>query len=306
MNARAILVGADGRARALWRILLFLALMVCAAVVVFIALRPVLEAADRFTGVEGTAESIGLAIALLITHGIILAIDKRGWSYAWLDRAAVRPRVMAAGFGLGAAPIALTSALLLAVGWLMIRPLPDGSWTGAAVRVSLALLPAALYEELMSRGYIFAALIDGIGRVGAIALTSIGFGVLHVWNPGWTPGSIASVVVAGVFLAAVLLATKSLYAAWMAHFAWNWVMAVPLHIQVSGLALAKPDYETVDAGPDWATGGPWGPEGGAVAVAAMILTLTLLYLRGSRRGLWAAESREARAESPAESPKPIP
>ena len=53
------------------------------------------------------------------------------------------------------------------------------------------------------------------------------------------------------------------YAAWAAHFAWNWTMAVVFHVAVSGLPLESPGYRYVDAGPDWATGGSWGPEGGA-------------------------------------------
>lgn len=280
MNVRALFVGADGRARAPWRILLFLSLWICCAVVVMVALGGPLRAADRFTGTPGTAESIGMTLSLLAAHAIMLfVIDKRGWSYVRLDRGAARPRTFAAGFGLGAAPIATASLLLLVLGWLAIEPMPDGSWLGAAVRVSLALLPAAFYEELLSRGYMFAALADWLGTAAAIVLTSVAFGVLHIWNPGWTVGSIASVVLAGVFLAAVLLVTRSLYAAWMAHFAWNWVMAVPLHVRVSGLSLATPDYQTVDAGPDWATGGRWGPEGGSIAAAAIILAVVLLYLR---------------------------
>lgn len=305
MNARALFVGADGRARAPWRILLFLALWVCCAVVVIVALGGLLRATDRLTGTPGTAESIGMTISLFMAHGItLLVIDRRGWSYVRLQRDAARPRVLAAGFGLGAAPIAAASVVLLGIGWLAIEPMPDGSWAGAAVKVSVALLPAALYEELLSRGYVFAALAEWLGNAVAIVLTSAVFGVLHVWNPGWTVGSIASVVLAGVFLAAVMIVTNSLYAAWLAHFAWNWVMAVPMHVKVSGLSLANPDYQTVDAGPDWATGGRWGPEGGAIAAAAMILALTLLYLgRGSR--LWGAgsekppqtHSREPKAQS---------
>lgn len=283
MNARALFVGADGRARAPWRILLFLALWICCAVVVMWALGGVLRASDRFTGMPGTAESIGMTISLLMAHGItLLFIDRRAWSYVRLHREAARPRVLALGFGLGAAPIGLASLLLLAIGWLAIEPMPDGPWWAAAARVSVALLPAAFYEELLSRGYVFAALEEWLGRLVAIALTSVAFGVLHVWNPGWTAGSIASVVLAGVFLAAVMIATNSLFAATLAHFAWNWVMAVPLHVNVSGLSLANPDYQTVDAGPDWATGGRWGPEGGAVAAAAMLLALALLYFKGSR------------------------
>ncbi len=304
MTLRALFVGADGRTSAPWRILVFLALWICCAVVVMAALGRPLAALDRFTGTPGTAESIGMMISLLMAHGIMLGmIDPAGWRYVRMHREAMRPRALVGGFGLGTAPIGLTCGLLLAVGWLDVQVAPDGPWWGDAMRVSLALLPAAFYEELLSRGYVFSALTDGIGRIGAIALTSLAFGLLHLWNPGWTVGSIASVVLAGVFLAAVLLVTQSLYAAWLAHFAWNWVMAVPLHVRVSGLSLANPDYQTVDSGPDWATGGRWGPEGGAVAAAAMILALVLLYLGRKRKGLGARDEGLGKEDSPG-SPRP--
>jgi len=244
------------------------------------ALKPL----DALTGTRGTAESVGMTISLLIAHGIMLGwLDPAGWQYVRMHREAAGGRALGAGFGLGVAPIGTACLFLFVVGWLAIQATPDGPWWRAAIGVSLALLPAAFYEELLSRGYVFSALTDGVGRVGAIAITSLAFGLLHMWNPGRTPGSIANVVLAGVFLAAVLLVTRSLYAATMAHFGWNWLMAVPLHVRVSGLELPNPDYETVETGPDWVTGGAWGPEGGAAATAAMILALVLLYLWGSRR-----------------------
>ena len=55
MNARALFVGADGRAHPPWRLLLFLALGVACVVVVMIALNPVLSALERLTGLDGTA-----------------------------------------------------------------------------------------------------------------------------------------------------------------------------------------------------------------------------------------------------------
>jgi hypothetical protein len=55
----------------------------------------------------------------------------------------------------------------------------------------------------------------------------------------------------------------------MTHFAWNWTMAVVFHTAVSGYPLESPGYRYVDAGPDWATGGAWGPEGGIPAGIGM-------------------------------------
>jgi len=90
-------------------------------------------------------------------------------------------------------------------------------------------------------------------------------------------------MLAGFFLGSVLLATKSLYAAIMVHFAWNWVMAAALHTPVSGIPIIAPDYRVVDAGPDWLTGGAWGPEGGLAAAASMFVVVVYLYARHLRR-----------------------
>lgn len=282
MRARAIWRAAEGRVRAPWRILLFLLLWVVASVVIMRALALVFESAERLTRVPGTGASLAMVGALLIAHAVMLHFDRRSFAYVGLQRAASSPRLMTLGFGLGAAPIGLASLLLIGVGWLAVVPSAPGSWAMAAVRVSLALLPAAFYEELMSRGYVFGALREWLGAPVAIGVTSVGFGLLHLYNPGATALSITTVILAGVFLAAVLVVTGSLYAAWMAHWAWNWVMAVPLHVAVSGLPLARPDYQTVDAGPDWATGGRWGPEGGASAAGAMIVGLVFLYMQRFR------------------------
>jgi hypothetical protein len=107
--------------------------------------------------------------------------------------------------------------------------------------------------------------------------------LLHLQNAGANFQSVALVTLAGVFLAMVRIATDSLYAAWMAHFAWNWVMAAIFHARVSGFAFDAPGYRYVDAGPDWATGGIWGPEGGIFAGLGMLAGTGLLLLRLRRR-----------------------
>ena len=145
------------------------------------------------------------------------------------------------------------------------------------------MLPAALLEELLTRGYLFAVFRDALGWRSALAVTSLIFGLLHIPNNGATVESITMVTLAGVFLGAIILATGSLYAAWMAHVGWNWAMAVPLHSPVSGFPLATPNYQLLDAGPRWLTGGAWGPEGGIAAAVGMMAGLTYLYARrGSR------------------------
>ena len=200
-----------------------------------------------------------------------------------MGRDAARPALLARGFLFGALSIGLPTLLLIAVGWMTLRPGPHGSLWGAADRVSAALLPAALYEELLTRGYVFAVLREAVGWRTTLIATSVIFGLLHLQNAGANVESIVLVTLAGVFLGGLLVATRSLYAAWMAHFAWNWTMAVVFHTAVSGLALESPNYRYVDAGPDWVTGGVWGPEGGAAGGLGMLGGLAYLYARRNSR-----------------------
>jgi len=224
------------------------------------------------------------AIGLLVHAAALRWIDRRPWSYVGLDRSAASPRLLVIGWLLGAVPIAAVSLLLMAVGWLKVVPALPGSWLEAAARMSMLLLFAAFLEELLSRGYIFATLREWLGTPVAVGLTSIVFGLLHGDNPGANPLPLILVTIGGVNLAVVLVVTRSLYAAWMAHWAWNWVMAVLFHVQVSGIFIPRPDYKTIELGPDWLTGGAWGPEGSVLAgIADLIVIAALIRYGVSRR-----------------------
>jgi membrane protease YdiL (CAAX protease family) len=201
----------------------------------------------------------------------------------FLDRAAFTPGRIASGTLFGLSAIAIPSLLLLVFRELRWVPSTPGSWW-AATGISFAnLLPAAAGEELLLRGYVFAALRESIGARLTLIATSVVFGLLHIPNPGADAESIAIVMLAGFFLGSILLATRSLYAAIAAHFVWNWFMAAGLHTAVSGIAVMTPDYRVIDAGPDWLTGGAWGPEGGLAAAIGMFGVLVYLHARPLRR-----------------------
>ncbi|MGH7602831.1 MAG: lysostaphin resistance A-like protein [Gemmatimonadaceae bacterium] len=254
-----------------------------------------LERLAQATGGQGRVdprnilfEWITLASVALATWVMLRKVDRLPWSEVGLDRNAARPRLIVGGAAIGGLTIGCASVVLLSVHMLRIDATPPGSWWGDAGRSAALLLPAAFFEELFIRGYVFAILRRAAGWKLALIVTSIIFGLLHVVNPGADSESILAVVVAGFFLGTILLVTRSLYAAGAAHFAWNWVMSGALHIAVSGLPSRDPDYRVVDSGPDWLTGGPWGPEGGLAAVAAMFIVLFYLFGRRMRQMEWKA------------------
>ena len=265
------------------RTLLFVVLYLAALGTTFALLAGPLTAMVGRTGQHiRIDEMLSLVAALLATWVMVRAVDPRPWKDVGLGTADARPAAFAWGGAVGAAPIAVASALLLAVGWLHIVTAPEGSSLGAAVRVTIFLVPAAMGEEVLCRGYLLTAMRDGIGVRGAVIVTSVLFGMLHIPNAGSTVESVGIVILAGIFLAAVRVAFDSLYAAWAAHTAWNWIMAVPLHAPVSGLMMEAPDYRTVSSGPEWITGGAWGPEGGLAAALGMVAMLVFLHARRRR------------------------
>lgn len=218
-----------------------------------------------------------LAGGLLIGHAWTFhLVDRRGWTFVGLGREAFQWRSLALGAGLGALAIALPSVALIALGWLRVEPSTPGSSLGAALASAAILLPASVWEELFVRGYVFATLRERWGPAPAIFATSVVFGGMHFLNAGASAGAVGVVMLGGVFLGLVLVRTGSLYAAWAAHLAWNMVLVAVLHATVSGLTMEAPDYRVVDSGPDWATGGAWGPEGGAFAAMGLAITAWIL------------------------------
>ncbi len=226
-----------------------------------------------------------LVAAFAATAIMLRSIDRRPWADVGMSRAALRVRALTVGWMVGASTNAFACASLLAVGLLQFVPAAageDGSWAGAALRVTLVLVPAALGEEIICRGYLLTVIRDSAGTRGAVVITSLLFGLLHLPNPGATPVSVLVVILAGLLLATVRIWFDSVYAAWMTHLAWNWMMAVPFHALVSGIRFEAPLYRALATGPAWLSGGEWGPEGGMFAAVGLFLGLGYFYLRRGR------------------------
>jgi uncharacterized protein len=281
LNVRALFYTAAGALRAFWRLLLFVVACTFAGLLLSALAMPF--TAD--TGLASdTVESIIEVVAALVATWLLLRrVDRRPWSSVGLDKPAADTGRIIVGFVIGGAAIALPILLLIAAGWLRYRPVLLHPAGHPLIAATVLLIPAAFAEELITRGYVLTVLRDAFNWPAAVIVTSVAFGLLHLGNTGVNARSVALVMLAGVFLATIRIVTKSLYAAWAAHFAWNWVMAIGFHAAVSGLTFDAPAYRYVDAGPDWATGGMWGPEGGIPAGLSMLGGTGLMLAARRRR-----------------------
>ena len=183
-NGNALLFTTDDRLRAPWRILLFIVALFI-AVALTITLEAFLDSAALAAGYRPLVSEWGFALgAVIATAAMLFWIEHKSWDYVGLDLPAANPGLLARYTLLGVLAIAIPSLLLMAMGQLRAIPAAPGSWWAATGLTFANLLPAAVGEELLLRGYIFAVLREAIGWRWTLIATSIVFGLFHVPESG--------------------------------------------------------------------------------------------------------------------------
>ncbi len=155
-------------------------------------------------------------------------------------------------------------------------------------------------EEIILRGLVYPLLKRSMGIVIALIFSSLIFTGFHILNNGFSAIPFFGIFLAGAFMALMRELTGNLWLAWGAHFGWNFTL-ISLGLPVSGyLVHIEPvDWHFRAAGPQWVTGGGFGPEGGLSGVVATLLlcivTGYLVVLKNKR------EKSSAESETPSES-----
>lgn len=134
-------------------------------------------------------------------------------------------------------------------------------------------------EEWIVRGYVFHAFKERWSALAAASASAVLFSLLHAFNPEVSWIALVNIVVAGLVLAALVERSGSLWSAVLAHGIWNFGLACVLSLPVSGLEVF-PVFEVAIAGPEWLTGGEFGPEGSLLLTAFGLPLAFLLWPRG--------------------------
>ncbi|HTR80834.1 MAG TPA: type II CAAX endopeptidase family protein [Bacteroidota bacterium] len=167
----------------------------------------------------------------------------------------------------------------------------------------------AFGEELLFRGYLFQTMVEGTGKIIAVLAFAAFFGFAHSSNPNVTFFSLVNVALAGVWLAIAYFKTRTLWFPIALHFSWNFMQNHVFSFPVSGIQFGKYQLGVlVQSGPNWLTGGTFGPEGGALATLLLLVSGSFIYfsdwIRPSERAWdierWREERRQsAQSEQPA-------
>ena len=190
-----------------------------------------------------------------------------------------------AGIAVGAGLQTACVGAVAALGYFQVTGLNPVS----AIVPTLAMAVASGYvEEVVFRGVLFRIVEESLGTWIALALTSLLFGFVHMWNPNATVfSSFAIAMEAGVLLGAAYVLTRRLWLAVGIHFAWNFTQGGIFGGRVSGLSMDGL-LESELSGPMLLSGGEFGLEASVFGLALGTATGVLFLVRAGRSGQFIA------------------
>ncbi|MFD9395284.1 CPBP family intramembrane glutamic endopeptidase [Streptomyces sp. NPDC060000] len=198
------------------------------------------------------------------------------------------------GISVGLGMFVATLALIALFGGYSTE---GGVSVGGAVTVFGMMAGIAVVEELLFRGIVFRLVEDLAGTRGALALSGLLFGALHLVNSGATVwGALAIAIEAGLMLGAAYAATRTLWLPIGLHFGWNFALSGIFGVTVSGNDdMPVGLLHGVLSGPDAITGGGFGPEASIFAILVCTIP-TVMFLRTAKRRGRLYTRRQARSE----------
>ena len=213
--------------------------------------RAALRQLPAWWGVTALALVLWLAAMVVVTHLAGGSVTFGGWHPSFLAGSALWP-------GLGGSFLLL--ALLLG---------------GFAIQ--------SASEEWMFRGYLQRTLQERWPWYVSVLLCSAVFGLSHASNPSANPAGLINTFLVGITFALLVEITGSLWGASLVHGAWNFLVCTFLSLPVSGVQVF-PVFDLQLHGPDWVTGGDYGPEASVLLTVMLILINLWLWRRLAAKG----------------------
>jgi CAAX protease family protein len=284
---RSVFINEFGRLRSGWRVLIFVLAFFAVLFIVTTVLRVVYLLAVAIAPPLPQADLVAdliyrvslLVAALAAGYFCVRFLEGLPWRSLGLTFHRGWLRDLAIGSVIGFA--SLVVAVAIAFKGL------NFSFTNAGLAIMLRsligsavlLFVAALAEEAMFRGYGLQTLTRARLTWLGVLLTSVPFGLAHLRNPNVVPiVTFVNTSLAGIWLAAAYLRTRSLWLPLGVHWSWNWALGWFFGLPISGIRLVShPLLNATDSGPNWLTGGDYGIEGGVACTISLALFTLFLW-----------------------------
>ncbi len=226
--------------------------------------------------------------------GILFAAVSAYWVYVrWHEKREVTelrllPVRTVLGATSGAILVALPMTALFAFG--AYEKVLFRGFAPALVGVAGLIGVAAVLEELVYRCLLFRLLERATGTMVALGIQAVVFAVMHLANVDrgttWdVAATLVSVTLLGLLWAGMFVLTRNLWVVAANHAAWNFTIVLS-GVPLSGIddwKLLAP-IESRYAGPDWLTGGMFGPENSLLVMLFVALALRRVLRSALRSG----------------------
>lgn len=229
-----------------------------------------------------------------ITIGAVVSIwlaakglDNRPWQHFGVLFEWKTLTQCALGFILAGIAIGIIFLIEYAAGWITFtgfgwQQINTSSYFWSFSGYFLLMILVGFHEELVFRGYQIVNISEGLNMPavtrekavwGAVILSSVIFGIGHVFNPnaGWL--STINIVFAGIVLAFPFIITGRLSLSIGLHIGWNFFQGGIFGFSVSGTTGRASLIQIQQNGPDILTGGAFGPEAGLLGILGLILII---------------------------------
>jgi hypothetical protein len=156
---------------------------------------------------------------------------------------------------------------------------------GYALLSLITIAVATLALEVAFRGFLFAQFIEATGPVFATIFLAFLYATLSNFRPGATALSVLDTFLFALLFCTAYLRTRALWIGWGIHFAWSAIAAILFGLPIAGDAGYNNLIFTSVTGPEWLTGGPYGPEAAFFTAIVLILGIFVLH-RITRHYAW--------------------
>lgn len=225
----------------------------------------------KFGGPIALAPAVVVVVLAFGLYVLFVRVVERRVPDEIAPRYAVRETAL--GFGGGLILMSVVIGTLALLGYYHIE---GHNGRDVLWRLAAMTLVSGFFEELILRAVVFRIAEEGIGTIAALIVSAFLFGFLHAMNPHATFASSAFIAVeAGTLLAAAYLWRRRLWLAIGIHAGWNFAQAGLWGVPVSGVPVKGILVGRLN-GPEWITGGSFGPEAGVVALVVCLVAFAYL------------------------------
>ena len=264
----------DGRLRAGWRILAFLAIFYAFALPLLFGLRELLNFSK-------SSPLVIVIIARAATPAVYIArrwVDRKSFVSLGLQWNARAASDLLFGFLLSGLMAGAVFTAMYALGYIGNVEVASINWPAVGLLMApfLTMAVVGFWEELVFRGYILQNMAEGMGMNVAIVFSCLLYGLVHAANPNAGLLSTAIIVLFGYLRIYGLLSTGQLWLSIGMHTGWNFFQATVFGFAASGHVEEWTLITHDELAVSWLSGGAFGPESSVLTIPVVLGALIIM------------------------------